>query len=156
MRKPNLAPWLPLGVPVDLVWRVWGCGLGFASLLSLRFLPAYGAARGELFEYDRLTGVSSLIKGAKIVPFAQLLSGVYAGFLALAAVTPLAALALYLTHYQGGRSIYTMRRLPRRSELWRRVLAVPALAALSALAAAGLVTALFAAIYWGCTPAAAL
>lgn len=156
MHKPDLSPLLPLGVPSDLVWRIWGCGLGFAGLLSLRFLAAYGTARGELFAYDHLTGVRSLIPGAAMVPFAQLLSGVYVGFWALAAVTPLAALTLYLTHFQGSRSIYTMRRLPRRRELWRRVLAVPLLAALSALAAAGMMTALYAAIYWICTPAACL
>ena len=152
MRKPNLAPLLPLGIPTGLVWKLWGWSLGLAGLLSLQFLPAYGTARGELFTRDPLTGAVSLIEGARMVPFSQLLTGVYTGFWVMAAVTPLAALALYLTHYQGGRSIYTMRRLPRRSELWRRVLAVPALAALSALAAAGLVTVLFAVIYWGCTP----
>ena len=156
MRKPDLTPLLPLGLPAGSVWRVWAWGLGLAGLPSLQFLAAYSRARGDLFEYNRLTGVRSLISGAKILPFPQLLTGVYTGCWALATVTPLAALALYLYHYQGSHSIYTMRRLPRQRELWRRVLTVPLLAALSALAAAGLVTALFAAIYWGCTPAAAL
>ena len=117
MRKPDLTPLLPLGLPAGSVWRVWAWGLGLAGLPSLQFLAAYSRARGDLFEYNRLTGVRSLISGAKILPFPQ---------------------------------------LPRRRELWRRVLTVPLLASLSALAAAGLVTALFAAIYWGCTPAAAL
>ena len=69
---------------------------------------------------------------------------------------PAAALGLYLSHYQGGRSIYTMRRLPHRGELWRRCLAVPAATALTALAAAAVLTAVYFGIYLIFTPAVCL
>src|SRR5699024_4348249 len=111
MRSPDLTPVLPLGLRAGPVSLDWSCRLGLAELPSLQFLAAYSRARGDLFEYNRLTGVRSLISGAKILPFPQLLTGVYTGFWALAAVTPLAALTLYLYHYQGSHSIYTMRRL---------------------------------------------
>ena len=41
MRKPDLTPLLPLGLPAGSVWRVWAWGLGLAGLPSLQFLAAY-------------------------------------------------------------------------------------------------------------------
>ena len=47
------------------------------------------------------------------------------GFVALC-MLPLAAWH-YCYHYQDSRSIYLMRRLPNRRELWRRCLGLPLL-----------------------------
>lgn len=47
------------------------------------------------------------------------------GFLLLAVCMPLLAGAHYFYHFHDGRSIYLMRRLPDRGELWRRCLTLP-------------------------------
>ena len=59
-------------------------------------------------------------------PFAGLLSHTMLGFQILAVFLVLAAAGNYLSHYLETRSIYLMRRLPDRWDLWRRCLALPA------------------------------
>ena len=142
MKKPDLAPYLPLGVPAAAVVGYLRLALGLALLVSFRFLFALASAIQELY-YTDLTGRRLLEPGAVMPAFSQLLPGVFWGFWAVAALMPAAALGLYLSHYQGGRSIYTMRRLPNRGELWRRCLAVPAATALAALAAVAVLTAVY-------------
>ena len=70
----------------------------------------------------------------------------------------MAGLALYhwFYHYQGSKSIYLMRRLPRRSELPVRCLAVPVAGALGAGALAAILLGVYWMVYRLCTPAAAL
>ena len=59
----------------------------------------------------------------------------------------------YLWHGQGSKSIYLMRRLPRRSELWRRCLAGPAVLLGLTLLAGALTLLLCFACYRSLTPA---
>lgn len=75
-------------------------------------------------------------------------------FFGAAALFMLYKLARYVScHYQGGRSIYTMRRLPQRSELPVRCLCLP----LGGCAACALLSlafsCLFCAVYFAVTPA---
>ena len=84
--------------------------------------------------YDEM---GRLIPGAVMAPFSQ----VTAGYIPAWGVLTLACLALGVVRYtyydQGSRSIYLMRRLPDRWELWRRTLGWPlVLAVLLALLAA--------------------
>ena len=86
---------------------------------------------------EELAEILGLIPGAVMAPFSQ----VTAGYIPAWGVLTLACLALgvvrYTYYYQGSRSIYLMRRLPDRWELWRRTLEWPlVLAVLLALLAA--------------------
>ena len=89
-------------------------------------------------------------------PFLEVLDGALLGFAATALL--MAGLALWhlLYHYQGSRSIDLMRRLPRRSELPVRCLAVPVAGALGAGALAAILFGVYWMVYRLCTPAAAL
>ena len=89
-------------------------------------------------------------------PFLEVLDGALLGFAAAALL--MAGLALWhlLYHYQGSRSIDLMRRLPRRSELPVRCLAVPVAGALGAGALAAILLGVYWMVYRLCTPAAAL
>jgi hypothetical protein len=137
-----------IGEEAEIKWIL--SGMALSLLYSLRFLLAYFSAREALFEWvgrDKL-----LIPGAMMPDFAQLLDGSLIGFgILMLCMVPLAVYH-YAYHFQGSRSVYLMRRLPRRSELHRRCLALPALAALAcALAAAALLLAYFG-LYRAATP----
>ena len=74
-------------------------------------------------------------------------------FFAAAALLMLYKLARYVAyHYQGSRSIYTMRRLPQRAELLCRCLSLPLGGALACLLLFAALTALFCAVYLAVTP----
>lgn len=146
----------PLGLPGKTLWN-WlcvaiGCGIGAAAV---SFGSKYISAYGELFTYteDRK---AVLIPGALMPNFAKLMDGALTLLGILAGCMPAVMLVLYLYHYQDGRSIYTMRRLPSRWELWRRCITLPAWTAVLCAAAAGLVTALFFGVYLWITPAGCL
>lgn len=65
--------------------------------------------------------------GAVMEDFAQLLDWMLLGFAVTAVCMAALAVWHYASHFQGSRSIYTMRRLPQRWELARRCLTLPLL-----------------------------
>lgn len=145
---------IPLGCDAEKErsWFLWGAVVGF--LLNFRFVFVYISARGKLFPY--VNGRKVFLEGAKIEPFSQILGfSLWGCLLAAAAMAGLAAWH-YGVHFQGSKSIYTMRRLPQRWELLRRCLTVPALAAAVYLLEAAVLLAIDLAIYFLATPAQAL
>ena len=90
MKKPDLAPYLPLGVPAAAVAGYLRLALGLALLVSFRFLFAFASALQELY-YTDLSGRRLLTPGAVMPAFSQLLPGVFWGFWAVAALMPAAA-----------------------------------------------------------------
>lgn len=107
--------------------------------------------------YEGAGIVRKLRPGAVMTPFYQTLDSTSLLGYAMVALfmLPLAAWH-YFYHYQDSRSIYLMRRLPNRRELWRRCLAIPllGLAACGALCAIHVPVAY--AIYRFSTPAQCL
>ena len=73
-----------------------------------------------LQDYERLMWVR-----AAFDPFDRLLRSALVPFALIAGWMLAMALVHILSHYQESRSIYLMRRLPDRWELWRRCLALP-------------------------------
>ena len=96
--------------------------LGLAC--SLLFVIRYGNARSNLWGY--LNGKHQRIPGRMMLEFGELMQGVFLPLAVIAFGFVVVAVLFYLYHYQGCRSIYTMRRLPNRWELWRRCLTMPA------------------------------
>ena len=134
--------------------RVLG-GLAAGTVWSLLlFLACYcneinQARAGEKVDYPR----EFMPNAYKIASFDSLLIHNFIGFAVFALCMLPLALRYYLSHYQGGRSIYLMRRLPDRWELHRRCLTLPLLGlVLSVLIPVALVAVYFC-IYQFCTPA---
>lgn len=121
-----------------------------AALCLLTFLGHYTTARRSLYQWA--DGTRELIPGAVMPDFMLILQGSFVCLAMLAACMPALALIFYLFHYHGARSIYTMRRLPNRWELWRRCLALPLFTVAACLAAAILLGLLCRGIYLWATP----
>ena len=118
----------PLGFPgrQDLQLTLGGLGVAFA-IGYFRFLASFSSAKNELYTSVRIDGkwVPKLIEGSVIAPFSRLLGGISLG-LTLVALCLIVSLFLhYAWHKLGSRSIYRMKLLPNRWELWRRVVFIP-------------------------------
>ena len=129
---------------------VWGLGLGASLIYSGIFLVRFADACGELYEYQGMEQV--LIEGARMERFRVLLDNGLAGFAITALVMLLFSIYHYLYHFQDSKSIYLMRRLPRRWELHRRCLTLPVAAAVLSLAAAVAMQGFYFGIYLVFTP----
>jgi len=129
--------WIIAGLVISLI-----CSMGF--LLS--YIENYRALFWEL------DGEKGIIKGALMPDFVGLLNSRLYGFPVLALCMVAVFLYHYLYHYQGSKSIYLMKRLPDRFELWRRCLTLPLAAALLSMVIAAALMLLYFGIYMYFTP----
>jgi len=154
MKKLNWDRYVPLGMDGKSVCNKMALGLGAVVGFSLSFLYRYGEARNDLFRYH--VTKRYLIEGAKIVPFRELRLGVFWAFPVMLLALVFVAVGFYTYHSQDSRSIYTMKRLPNRRELWRRVLTLPVCAAIICGLTVLMLLGIYYAIYVFCTPAGCL
>ena len=143
--------WVPVGISAarERWWLL--SGIGIPLLMGVGFLLRYSNACQYL--YRMVNGRRELIDGAKIPDFIELLRPMPALSLTGGALVMLGLLMYHwLYHYQGSRSIYLMRRLPRRFELTRRCLTVPLVEALVCLAVTLVLVLLFYWLYHSVTP----
>lgn len=108
--------------------RELGCiaaGYSVAMLMALSFFFRYAECYNQLFHYMNQRRTEVLIEGAVIEEFSAILSFRLAGFIVLAVSMLLLIAFHYAYHYQGSKSIYLMRRLPKRSELHKRCMVIP-------------------------------
>ena len=131
-----LARLFPAGWPWQTTVEVTLCAL-LVSWCSavLGFLIHFDEAKIPLY-----VSLSERIldRSTPIAPFAMIFGRGLLGFWIVALCLVLLPLFHYLWHWQGSKSIYLMRRLPRRGELWRRCLAGPAVLLVLTLLAAAL------------------
>lgn len=150
MRRIDWNRYVPLGIDGRRVRNGLLLALGLGVLVSFGYLNRLFDAREELYEW---VGRTSVLRPGAVMPgYPTLLHGSFWGLAAAAVCMAVLAAAFYAFHYQGGRSIYTMRRLPKRWELWRRCLTVPAATALCCLLLAVVLTFLYFEIYLMVTP----
>ncbi len=152
--KLDLNRQVPAGLPAgrELTWI--SVGLGASLLYSFRFLLTFFDSRSAL--YATVGKARVLIAGAVMPDFADVLGGSLLGFVLVALCMPALILYHYAYHYQGGRSIYLMRRLPNRWELHRRCFTVPLLAAAASLLLLFVFLLLYYGVYMAGTPDACL
>lgn len=141
----------PLGLGGRLTVKRICIGLGASSAFAwIVYWTRLNECQRQLYQWRG--AVRKLIPGAVMAPFYQVQANALLCFGLLALyMLPLAAWHYYY-HYRESRSIYLMRRLPNRRELWRRCLGLPllGLAACVALSAAHVLV--FYAIYHYSTP----
>lgn len=150
MKRLDWNRYVPLGVNGKKVRNGVLIALGLGVLISFGFFGRLIDAWDELYEWVGRTRV--LRQGAVMPGYRTLLQGSFWGLGAVAACMAGLAGGFYASHYQGSRSIYTMRRLPKRWELWRRCLTVPAAAVLCCLLLALLLRFVYFGIYLLVTP----
>lgn len=150
--KPDLSRFYPLGWPWRQEIQYTGLGLGGSTLYAFfRFAFPMQEAINQLYQIHDRERV--LIPGSTVPPFLQVFGGTLAGFWLVALCLVLLPVFHHRWHYWGSRSIYLMRRLPRRRELARRCLTGPALGLVcTALCALGMLL-LCVLWYWMLTPA---
>ena len=151
----SFSQWIERQVPPGLDWWTevkWAVsGLAVGALWSLvAFFYQFSNACRRL--YDWVGGKSVLVESRTIDPFPELLVQAMAGLLLGMLLTIPLACYHYAYYYLGSRSIYVMRRLPDRWELWRRCLTVPALLAVLCLGAIELLTILYFLVFLLLTP----
>lgn len=112
-----------------------GTLLGAVFWGGILFACRYGSAYQSLMEWDPVRNRSVVREGARMLPFWQTMEPALVLMALFALGTLLSATVLYASYYQGGRSIYLMRRLPDGGRTLRRqVWTVPLLWAVCAAA----------------------
>lgn len=145
----KLERFLPLGMEKKPIIRwLWG-GAVLGPVFEIFFYNNYIRARQSLFAWPYQ---HRLRPGVMMAPFSSLLGySLYGCVIALLSMIPL-AVYFWSFHYQGSKSIYTMRRLPRRRELFLRCFTVPAFGAFVYTLELLVLLLVNFAIYWLCTP----
>ncbi len=148
--RHKLQNYVPAGLNFRFQIKWIGIGLLISFLYSLSFIINYLNARNALFIWD---GAKRVLDRSAVMPdFIVILGHSLSAFLILA-IGALAIIAYhYAYHYMGSKSIYLMRRLPSRLELWRRCVTVPVLASVVCLSDALILLVIFLGIYMILTP----
>ena len=140
---------VPVGLNGRRTARQTAAGLSLAALWSvLCFLSGYLPRLGDIHRYIRWGGPKTILMDH----FSALIRHTGLGFQILAAALVLLAAGHGLHHCRESRSIYLMRRLPDKWDLWRRCLALPALGLACCAVLAVLLVLLYFFIYRFCTP----
>ena len=136
--------------PPGFEWRPtvnWSlAGIVLCTVISIfRFLKQYGDARRSLKWVTVRKYITAIEEGEIMSSFSWVMNGVMAPFAYLMIVILLLTIFHYLYYYHGSKSIYLMKRLPKRSEIHRRSLSLP----LALVAACLVVIVLLTVIYYG-------
>lgn len=127
--------------------------LVFSVLVSLVFfIGRYSNARDRLYYKNYETGEKFLWEGAVMTDFAEVLGWSLRGLFITAAICLTYILVRYNYLNKESKSIYLIRRLPRRGELFRRCAAVPLCRAAICLICAFALLVLYYAVYMIATP----
>ena len=149
--KERFARLSPPGMPLKQEISSLLIANALSFIYSLSFILNYLAERAKLYDYTKF-GKPTLIEGAKIADFSEIVGNYPVLFVATAALM-LAFIFLRYSYYrQGTKSIYLMKRLPQRSELHKSAICLPVIYAAISLAFMLLLTAIYFAIYIIFTP----
>lgn len=108
----------------ELKWLRIGLILCIALSVFL-FFARYWNGVAQLYETDWASGEKVLRANARLDSFSQVMSGTMVGFSFLTLVILLLTVYHYLYYYRDSKSIYVMKRLPKRFELHRRSISLP-------------------------------
>lgn len=148
-----LIKYSPPGMDLKPEKRVFIWGITLSVFYStFYYFARYAEAYHKL--YERVGGRLTLNINAVMPDFRALLGQSLVGFIALSVVMLGFMIYHYIYYRQGSRSIYLMRRLPKKSEMHKRALTLPIIAVLICLAAAFILLMIYFAVYMLVTPKA--
>lgn len=123
-KKFDLEKYAPPGVNVKHQIDFFVTGNIISIIASLYFFVEYFNEYQDLFEFDGETRV--LIEGAMMPDFPLILGKFLVGCLIMAVCMMFYVVFYYSYYYQGGsKSIYLMKRLPKKSEIHKRAWTLP-------------------------------
>lgn len=123
----------PPGAECKSEIRLYIIGNIISFTVSLMFFVSYVYERSKIYDYDRFLKKYILNESSTMTDFNEIMGGYLLGFVLLAAVMLSFIIFRYSYYRQGSKSIYLMKRLPNRTEMHKRAVPIPVLAALSCL-----------------------
>ena len=151
LNRKKIEKQLPPGIEVEKELKAIVCGFFAAVIYSMSFIYKYIDARNSLFVY-RYGKEKTIMEGAVMPPIEELLENTMDGFLVFLMVMCLLILVHYMSYYRDSKSIYLMRRLSDKWELYRRCIVVPVVAIFIAIITATACLVLYFRIYLYFTP----
>lgn len=147
----DLSRYAPPGMELKEEKTLFSVGMVLSVLFSLLY---YGNRYFDQLEklYWGNGAQWTVIPGAVMPDFVEILGDALLGFLIVSALMVAATVMHYAYHYHESKSIYTMRRLPETLELHRRCLTLPICGLAISMAAAFLFLLAFYAVYMTMTP----
>ncbi len=142
----------PPGMNVEKEKLFFGLGMCGSFLYSWTFLWRYLEARTWLYEYSRIKKNYVLVEGRFMEDFSVLIGNALIGFLFVVVGMIGFGIMHYVYFLQGSKSIYLMKRLPSKTEIYKRVLTFPFIVFLICAATALLLLALYYGVYITATP----
>lgn len=147
---PNI---IPLGLDwrrevKTLIWMWISC-----VLISFCYFIDLSQHINSLYGWDRINGQQvKVLRGTMMPDFHEVLDGNLDALFIGAVLALLLAAYYYAYHYQGSRSIYLMRRLPKKYELFKRCIVVPAAASVVLLLTAFFLVPVYFGLYMAFVP----
>lgn len=114
---------IPVGIPAKKEFTALIIGISFAVFRSLLYFEYYYNNYYQLYEY--YSGKKVLINGRVMTDFYVLIDGCFEGFYVATFLLIALIVFHYVYHYKDSKSIYTMKRLPKKSELHKRCITIP-------------------------------
>lgn len=154
MRKRKITEFVPPGLngAAELGWII--AGIAASALFSLvyvyRYIRVYTEAAAE-YEIAAKYGYEIIYY---FPAFRQLLGGCLSGFIIMIVIMALLCLFHRYMHFNGSGSIYTLRRLPQKGELFKYTCGLPLFGAILGFCLGLLIFFIYLAVYFFITPAA--
>lgn len=122
---------IPVGIKAENEIWLFASMLLLGIVRAMTFFIVYSTAYYSLFEAR--DGELYLIEGRYMKPFEEIINGCFDGFVIGCFVFFFLIIYHYGYHYKDSKSIYTMKRLPNKSELHIRCLSLPIIGIISSL-----------------------
>lgn len=147
----RIAKFYPPGYEWQDEWKVTGCLLGLAFVLSWQYLFRLVRMTNGLYWYE---GGKRFVRAEVIAEsYMEVVGNSWLWFLLPIVFLALMAVWHYASYWQYTRSIYVMRRLPRRGVVLASCVQGPLLCAAVLALAAVLLSVLYLGLYWIAVPA---
>ena len=125
---------------------------GLAVLLSWQYLFRLGRMTHNLYTYDRY-GERFIRPDAWADSYSELIQGSFWGFLLPVVFLAVMVIWHYISYWRQAKSIYVMRRLPKRGVVFFSCIKGPVLCVALLALAAGILWILYLGLYWLVVPA---
>ncbi len=150
-KKFDLERYAPPGVNIKQQIDFFITGNIISLIASLYFFVEYFNKYERMFEFDGTKRI--LIEGAKMPDFPLILDKFLIGCLITAICMMFYVVFYYGYYYQGGsKSIYLMKRLPKKTEIHKRAWSLPLLFAVLSLVIGFLMAVFYLCFYLLVTP----